>query len=1032
MCASPSQWNPPQHDVDYNGYTRSPAGSPVSMNSNASRARRGSSPGKRALQWFTRSRSASPQSVNEQPPSPTSFVVRNVVRKPGGVSHDQGYPENASPYQKVRSQPLTSLSVPPGGPGGGTGYGTAQSSNDGRPEHHHPPPHQRLERGRSTSPSRPPSPGAIRAGAFHANRVSPGPLSTRQKEEAEKMQKRKSLDDRDASLPHGNSPSPLGPRSSPGFTSPSHTNPSTGRDNPNRFSMPVHIPIGSAPPPVIPLEGMPSPVKVPISPSRAGASPFGSASPAGSPGFSTHLPNEGRLDSGNNSPNGTSRWFKGIFGRSPRLEERDDAIYNSGQWMKQNALRQQNTAAWSDGSPLGNVEGHDLVEMEAAERKKQSMLMAARIEDEHRKRLIMQDLRQPTHEQLRSEQPDRLKFSSDQDWDPPQSRSPPGRKPPPRFSPDELHAMSEAEREKIAQQIDPENTLSRMPGELTPAQQIIAETRSKMRGPNDPVLPVTTATQVQRGFHPANGGNNDPKGSPQHEIPVRRGGPPDKNASASQERRPSATPSGLTAGSGPLPNAMPLDQALQEMMVRFYRFERYAVPLLRSLDGRLMDVERDNQMAINGDTQSANSTRDREMDRWVGQMTSLMRHEIGQLQAATKEIRGARDLLGVFAQKHSDGKQTEPKRPSAAAATNAPLSTSTKAPSIEDRRSASDQSAKKEHLRQSNFSSATFKSAVPPTAADAHNERVANNASPNGRPRYTRALGQPLQDGRLSPLPSPSKETSPLEIPPLSLTPGVHQIQSPAPSDISSSSRRAMSVDERLKNLVSEKVRSPSIATNESDSNPTSSMQGRSSSRHNDPDSSTSPDTSLSKQSAGSIHEHFAADPASMRRLQNTSKNSSKTTDTVTPQRVFASAEPTSPPSATTPTRQSSNSPALLPSTSSEDIKTSSNASVGLRARAQSYLQQADSSSSANVSASNSASLPPSPSPGSRVLGARDINVGGANPTEVRPLQIKKSTHSIRNNLDERAKPRDDKSLPSTPQGRSIKDRVAFFDAQRG
>ncbi len=94
-------------------------------------------------------------------PSPSSFVVHNVVKQPGGVSLDEYHAsfgsgsENDqqqqqvgnSGYRREKSRPLGggsggsatgsgagSLAAPPGGPGGGTGYGTARSGNDGRPE----------------------------------------------------------------------------------------------------------------------------------------------------------------------------------------------------------------------------------------------------------------------------------------------------------------------------------------------------------------------------------------------------------------------------------------------------------------------------------------------------------------------------------------------------------------------------------------------------------------------------------------------------------------------------------------------------------------------------------------------------------------------------------------------------------------------------------------------------------------------------------------------------------------------------------
>lgn len=170
----------------------------------------------------------------------------------------------------------------------------------------------------------------------------------------------------------------------------------------------------------------------------------------------------------------------------------------------------------------------------------------------------------------------------------------------------------------------------------------------------------------------------------QEEIPVRRGSgnSPSKNATApgfqrrqSQPGQPQSQPqsqsqpaqkqqagaNGLVPGTGPMPTQMPLNAALQELVVRFYRFERYAVPLIRSLETRLLDIERDAQMAqLQGDALSVNSNRDREMDRWVGQMTGVMKHEVGQLKAATKEIREGRELVAEVARMQGRNRGREP------------------------------------------------------------------------------------------------------------------------------------------------------------------------------------------------------------------------------------------------------------------------------------------------------------------------------------------------------------------------------------
>jgi hypothetical protein len=388
--SSGSPWAIQQHGVDYNGYVPSQSGvGDNSFESTQSRTRRGSSPGKRALNWFSRSRSASPQQM--EPPSPTSFVVRQVKKQPGGVSHEHG----SQPYHQVKSQPLAaSLGVPPGGPGGGVGYGTAMSSNDGRPEQH--------GRGRSPSPTRPPSPGAIKAGAFRTGRISPGPLSWTQAQTQDEQVRRGPSRERSmqSSSPNRSlqqTSTPLGPRVSPfqaqqqqqqqqqmqqyqGNGSSHPSSPLAGsvleptlstvsvnaNQHPSRFSVPVHLPTGMGPPPIIPLEGLPSPINIPSSPAQAGITPLGSVSPGGSPGhFYGRGGNSNAKNSPSGSPNIASRWMKGLFGKSPRLEERADGMYaeagTESQWMKQGTSPNSAAApyaskfnhnAWSDGSPL--------------------------------------------------------------------------------------------------------------------------------------------------------------------------------------------------------------------------------------------------------------------------------------------------------------------------------------------------------------------------------------------------------------------------------------------------------------------------------------------------------------------------------------------------------------------------------------------------------------------------------------------------------------------------------------------------------
>lgn len=1224
-----------QHGVGSNGYLpSSPSGGEIgdqSTESKASRQRRGSSPGKRALNWF-RSRSASPASINhveDGSSSPSSFVVRKVTKQPGGVSHitdvhgspaDEHVHQPGYPYQQVKSRPI-SLGVPPGGPGGGTGYGTARSTNDGRPEpERQEQPFQR-GRSRSKSPNRPPSPGAIHAGAFRGVRIAPGPLSYRQAaEQHEEMLAKKqsnqgrklsnspSLRDESAVAPSGPRISPFPTGSGQFSTSPHQTSPLAGsaaapavsnvsaqaNQSPSRFSMPVHIPHGSGLPPVIPLDGIPSPVKIPYSPNKMAASPLGSASPAGSPGYFGGISHENQNSSQPGSPHFASKWFKGIFGKSPRLEERDDGIYsNEGSWVRQSmsasgtspnhAMMQQNPNAWSDGLPLAGSGAReqrdprrDSVEAEALARKKHSMMMAARIEDEHRNRLISGE-HTPQNKQnsidvtnsapkqwLPHQVINDVPLSQEpEQWDPPQSKSPPGRKPAPRFTAQDLNAMSQKEREQVATEVDPEDRLSKLEGKLTPAQQIIAETRSKMSTLDEDFAngqlsqsakdkqPISTL--VQRGFdtnrRPSNGGDRPPTlptKSP-HASEVQQS-TPEVNNTESKEANPvqtvprqaaprtlsNAGPSGLTAGTGPMPKDMPMSHALQEMMVRFYRFERYAVPLMRSMEGRLIDIERDNQMALNGDGMSANSARDREMDRWVGQMTKLMRHEVGQLQAATHELRGSRELLAAVAKNQGVGATSSGflSSPSPAPINTSVLQTGEgkvpiKASETNEAVKVSSDLSRNlsgDARRGTNASSSSFKSTIP--KPDNVTAPAAANASPNGRKRYTLALGRPMQDGKISPLVSPKKEIDQL----IPETPA-----SPSPSDISSASRRAVSIDERLKALMVDKSRSPSLNTQDANSSLKSGMSLHGvANQFGSRDESISDDTSFekiplpkrsasvkigddyqfvmargdSKASATSASGQSIEDvmvqttddesedgsivpdliTKRSQHLQTPSNFSTQTDTTIKPSAAQkqqqsvkrqsslsvnsrAISTPTSPgrlplsPNVTgnslrlaTPTRQGSTSPInMVPNET--NIKTATHASNGLRARAQSYLQNAEQPSnsssnsglsSANISASNSSSwnrisnssspqLPSSPSKvqplksssSSNILRDRNLNGSGdiaskvqfpsttsEESVSVRPLNFKKSAHSIKSTAQrsDRADSSEEKSAgPLTP-----------------
>ncbi|CEH18892.1 hypothetical protein CBOM_05595 [Ceraceosorus bombacis] len=479
-------------------------------------------------------------------------------------------------------------------------------------------------------------------------------------------------------------------------------------------------------PAVIPLDGLPSPISIPRSAGRdsAAPSPLGTPSPGRSP--------DGRSPAAG-SPSlggGAGKWMQKIFSRSPRAESPAAEQTYAG-WSREPSpaigtnqaprapYEQSKGRGWSASPAMGDDEREARLQRERSQRE------AARIVDEERRAVIDRPLQ---GYDPRTDKPFSPRQAIADPLDPDgvrdgrlerQTRSPPGRKPVPRFepsqelpAPDELRRMSLGTREDLARQVDPHDALSRLEGRLTPAQQIIAETRSRhlareREEQQTALTPVRLTTQMQRGFDvggpdsgtPAHGkqpshpptlpskspaaSRRNPSDVPpsesadQVETPVRRGSKPrtTRQGAAPAGRNPAAA-AGLAPGQGPLPMDMTLPQALQEMMVRFYKYERYSVPLIRSLETRLLDIERDAQMAINGDAASAHSGRDHEMDRWVGQMTGLMRHEVGQLKAATREIREGRELLAQVVSRSAGTQPGSAFLPRAQSAENAVIAAS--------------------------------------------------------------------------------------------------------------------------------------------------------------------------------------------------------------------------------------------------------------------------------------------------------------------------------------------------------------------
>lgn len=532
-----------------------------------------------------------------------------------------------------------------------------------------------------------------------------------------------------------------------------------------------------------------------------------------------------------------------------------------------------------------------------------------------------------------------------------------------------------------------------------------------------------------------------------------------RGAAQPSERRvsSSAAAAGLLPGQGPMPAAMPLGAALQEMMVRFYRFERYAVPLMRAIEGRVVDIERDAQMAAHpaaSDASSSRSARDAEMDKWVGQMTGLIRHEIGQLRAATAEIRGGRELLAAVA----GGRAAAPASPAAAAA--AAISNSSAAVEAPSSRAAIDsakaaggahkpaqdkeqesQANKDDGARRlNNISSASFTSAVPrrgsvgqqrqdslklPQGArpqldkdegksnsssnsglarqPSHDAAGSRPVSPSGRPRYTSALGQPLQNGRLSPVRGGS---------PAAAAAAAADEGDDATSDVSTGSR-AQSIDERLKALVDHKLRSPSTASDK----PSLMSEGEMV-EHDDATSS------MARSSSNTTDNDYAmvpsASPTRMRGADGDGEEEEEEEEPRTPLRRQKDPSTASARSEATYVPVAFPSPLPSPSASASEIRTSGLASQGLRARAQSYLQNAESRSSSSsllstprspaarsLSASSDsagkqrppsesawlASSPKSSASRTSASHARETSADSAGST--RPLTIKKSVNSL-------------------------------------
>ena len=93
----------------------------------------------------------------------------------------------------------------------------------------------------------------------------------------------------------------------------------------------------------------------------------------------------------------------------------------------------------------------------------------------------------------------------------------------------------------------------------------------------------------------------------------------------------------LDAGDGIEPKDMPVQQALQEMMVRFYLYERHSVPILKELDKRLVALEHWSLLERQADARQPAWN-----EEAVARIASEVRREMRGLMAGIKELHECR------------------------------------------------------------------------------------------------------------------------------------------------------------------------------------------------------------------------------------------------------------------------------------------------------------------------------------------------------------------------------------------------------
>ncbi|CAO1624268.1 unnamed protein product [Parajaminaea phylloscopi] len=811
--------------------------------------------------WFSRSRSGSPntqagpegdgegrsrsrgrlsrsKSPNE-PASPGSFVVRNVVRQTGGVSWDQGQEQpspgstNGLEYRRSKSKPIggmtMSLGVPPGGPGGGTGYGTATSPNDGRPvQDPNPMIANRYGRSRSQSPAgpstpgsghappeRPVSPGHTKASAFQRpHRVSPGPMSWNQQHgqpteglhlqqgsdhsmqpprppfaalnafdavggppaSAQRVSAPRGVADKTTSVPT----SPV--RTAPRNDGPQQNDRTALLQQPGPRGSDGHSIPGFDPAALRALDSS-SPLNIPTQSQGADQGRQSGDHKAQSFGFVGG--NDYRHSAAGTSPGtspGIASRLRGFFAgtASPGGDDSSDDDDHDGAAATPYGVS-ASAFAGKPAPPMrkwSGQHGMDPADLEARMLRKKSQREAARLVDEERRKVldghVQSDIptlpsgiaRELTAEGWTPEVLDRMTDDGRMEL----VRRLTVKSQERGALPDS--AVSQA-RDQVKQDAEAHEDV--VPWDsLTPAQKIIAETRSRHLESDRRQAALDASGNLS---------TKDQQGqAPQTETPVRRESrrsptrkaaavvsqagsvstalrpdkaPAEGHPKASMATQPASSSVGLTSkgrgvvaptdrkeglspGSGPLPKDFGPDglmPALQDMMTRFYRFERYSVPLLRSLEARLVDIERDAQMAQaaapdGASDRTGRTQREQEMDRWVGQMASLIKHEIGQLKAGTREIREGREMLASLAKSNASMEPRSHVVPafpdSLSAVPTRPRQLSL--PPGTGHARARDQIAQDRHQVQSSQSHT-------------------RSTSPSGRPQYTSKLGLPLARG---------------------------------------------------------------------------------------------------------------------------------------------------------------------------------------------------------------------------------------------------------------------------------------------